>query len=56
MSERSHILCSECETPIFYTEDGEHNCVGCPNDDPDAPDGWRMLSKQDVLDRAGRYL
>lgn len=49
-----YILCSECEAPVYYDNDtGEHACLGCDGDD--APDGWRMLSQMELLDKAGEF-
>lgn len=46
-----HILCSECGEPVYYDSSGEHACMGCD----DSPDGWRMLSMEEILNNASEY-
>lgn len=53
----AHILCGECEAPIYYTDEGEHKCLGCrADDDAEIPSKWRIMPKQEVLDNAGSFL
>lgn len=53
----AHVLCGNCKEPVYYEDDGSHKCLGCKADeDTDIPDGWRIMSKKEIIDRAGEYL
>lgn len=56
--ERAPLLCAACERPIWINENGGededlHVC-GCKAED--RPDGWRFMTKREMIDDASRWL
>lgn len=52
----THLECARCGGPYYFDPDADANPHGCLCSDEDEPDGHRLLTKAEALDRAGEYL